>query len=86
MTREEKRRRNCAIIVAYAAGKSNAEIARTFNVGQRSIIRIAQQAGIAKPRGRPVALPHASDAVLADYRRLRRNYGAATAREMVGAA
>ena len=79
-------RRDQAILLAYCAGERSDDIARRWNVSARHVGNVARRAGLARPHGRPVALPHASDAVLSDYRRFRKHYGAETAREMVGVA
>lgn len=85
MSAKERQRRNHGIIAAYCAGEPLKAISGRFGVTPRHIHNIAARAGLARPHGRPPALPHASDAVLADYRRFRRHYGAEMAREMVGA-
>lgn len=84
MTSEERQRRNRGIIAAYCAGNETAEgIAKRFCVTSRHVHNIAARAGVSMPRGRPAALPHASDETLAQYRRYRRHHGAEMAREMV---
>lgn len=86
LTADERQRRDRGIIAAYCAGTETSEqIGERFGVSGRHVHNIAARAGIAKPQGRPVALPHAADADLHLYRKFRRHYGAATARQMMEA-
>ena len=79
-------RRDQAILLAYCSGCRSQDIAEQWNVSARHVGNVARRAGLSRPRGRPVALPHASDSVLSEYRRFRKHYGAGMAREMVGIA
>lgn len=82
----ERRRRDQGIIAAYCAGERSAAIADRFGVTSRFVHTVVARVGMQRPRGRPVALPHATNAELAEYRKARRHYGAAMARAMVGSA
>jgi hypothetical protein len=83
MNAVERQRRNHGIIAAYAAGEPLRVIGARFGVTPRQVRNISASAGLARPHGRPRALPHASPAIRDDYRRWRRDYGAVMAREMV---
>lgn len=85
LTRSDRAGRRGKIILGLRSGASTAEIAARHNVSPCWVRQIGSTAGVQFKRGRPrdqsLALPP-DDAAL--YAKVRRLYGAAYARELLG--
>lgn len=81
---DKRRQRNRAIIALYCDERPIEEIAALFEVTTRTVTNIAKRAGLSRPRGRPYAIPNATEEQRENYRLLVRNFGAAEARRIMG--
>lgn len=72
------------IVRSYLAGASSSAVGKQFGVSSAWVRTTVRQHGVARPAGRPCSLPDMTPEDAAAYAKIRRYYGAARAREMMG--
>ena len=85
LTRADRAHRREKVMRDWIANVPIAEIARRHGLSEVYVREVGRQSGVARSPGRPRTI-HYEGEQLRQYAAWRRNYGAATAREMMGAA